>query len=59
MFTVIRKYRNQLIINADKQGASKNREKIKILRFSLGFVLTTSGLHSHYFLEIFVSCIVF
>ena len=25
MFTVIRKYRNLLIINADKQGASKNR----------------------------------
>ncbi len=35
-FTVIRKYLQQLIINADKQGASKSREYITFIsgRFS-------------------------
>ena len=35
-FTVIRKYLQQLIINADKQGASKSREHITFIsgRFS-------------------------
>ena len=35
-FTLIRKYSQQLIINADKQGASKSREHITFIsgRFS-------------------------
>ncbi|NBI79079.1 hypothetical protein D3Z39_09375 [Anaerotruncus colihominis] len=35
-FTLIRKYLQQLIINADKQGASKSREHITFIsgRFS-------------------------
>lgn len=29
MFTVIRKYRNQLIINADKQGAKTENQSLQ------------------------------
>ena len=41
-FTLIRKYSQQLIINADKQGASKSREQITFIsgRFS-AFLLNT------------------